>query len=59
MEERKIVGQIKTVQSKSLVSLDKSYRIIIETDNCSLMEAGTWPADESVKVSIERIPKGS
>ena len=52
------IGVIKKVESKSLVSLDKSYRILIETENGQLMEIGTWPGDETVKVTVQRMTKG-
>ena len=59
MEKVSFVGAIKKVEAKALVSLDKSYRILIETEDDQLMEAGIWPGDEVVRVSIERIPKGA
>lgn len=52
------IGVVKKVESKSLVSLDKSYRILIETENGQLMEVGTWPGDETVRVTVQRMPKG-
>lgn len=52
------IGIIRQVSSKALVSLDKSYRILIETENGQLMEVGTWPGDETVKVTVQRMPKG-
>jgi len=58
MDKVSFVGVIKKIEAKALVSLDKSYRILIETENGQLMEAGTWPGDEVVRVSIERVPKG-
>lgn len=51
------VGVVKKVESKSLVSMDKSYRILIETENGQLMEVGTWPGDETVRVTVERMAK--
>ena len=52
------IGVVKKVESKSLISLDKSYRILIETENGQLMEIGQWPGDETVKVTVQRMPKG-
>ncbi len=52
------IGVVKKVESKSLVSLDKSYRILIETENGQLMNIGTWPGDETVKVTVQRMTKG-
>lgn len=48
------IGTIREVKAKALMSLDKSYRIIIDTEEKSLLEAGGWPADETVSVTIER-----
>uniref|UniRef100_A0A6M3JUC8 Uncharacterized protein n=1 Tax=viral metagenome TaxID=1070528 RepID=A0A6M3JUC8_9ZZZZ len=59
MDKVSFVGIIKKVEAKALVSLDKNYRIQMDTENSALMEAGTWPADETVRVTIERVPKGS
>lgn len=58
MESIQFVGQVKEVKSKSLVSLDKSYRIIMESTQGQLLEVGLWPADENVRVTVERVPKG-
>ena len=53
------IGVVKKVESKSLVSLDKSYRILIETENGQLMDIGKWGGDELVQVNIQRIPKNN
>lgn len=45
---------IKEVKSKVTVTNDKVYRIILETDNPRLIEAGAWPANETVLISMER-----
>lgn len=45
---------IKEVKSKVTVTNDKVYRIILETDNHHLIEAGAWPPNETVMVSMER-----
>lgn len=58
MEQISFIGEVKKVESKKLVSLDKSYRIIMESTQGQLLEIGLWPADENVKVTIERMPKG-
>jgi hypothetical protein len=59
MDERiEFIGVIKQVSSKALVSLDKSARIILETEDLSIMDLGKWPADETVSVVICRNPKG-
>ena len=58
-EEVNFIGVIKKVESKSLVSMDKSYRILIETENGQLMDIGKWGGDELVKVNIQRIPRNN
>jgi len=45
---------IKEVKSRVTVTNDKVYRIILETDNNHLIEAGAWPSNETVRVSMER-----
>lgn len=58
MEEKiEFIGIVKEVKAKSLVSLDKSYRIVIETEEKILLQSGSWPADETVSVTICRNPK--
>ncbi len=57
MEQISFIGEVKKVESKKLISLDKSYRIILESTQGQLLEIGLWPADENVKVVIERMPK--
>ncbi len=58
MEEISFVAQVKEVKSKALVSLDKSARILLETENLDILDIGKWGGDELVKVSIQRMPKG-
>ena len=48
---------LKQVSAKSLASLDKFYRVILETEDVAALGAGAWPADETVSVHIERNPK--
>jgi len=48
------VGVVKEVKAKSLVSLDKSYRVVIETEDVNALGIGAWPANETVSVHIER-----
>ena len=55
-EPVEFIGQVKKVEAKSLVSLDKSYRITLDEDVAAL-KVGEWPADETVSVHIERNPK--
>jgi hypothetical protein len=45
---------IKEVKSKVTVTNDKVYRVILETDDFHLIEAGAWPPNETVKVTMER-----
>ena len=51
------VAVLKEVKAKALVSLDKSSRVMIETEDSGVMELGKWPADETVSVHIERNAK--
>ena len=57
MDVIEFIAQVKEVKAKALVSLDKSYRILLETEDASVLEVGKWPADETVSVRIERNPK--
>lgn len=57
-ENIEFIAVVKEVKSKALVSLDKSARIILETEDLSVMDLGKWPADETVSVAIFRNPKG-
>ena len=58
MDSISFVAIVKKVEAKALVSLDKSARITLDTDNMEVVEMGKWPGDECVKVIIERMPKG-
>jgi hypothetical protein len=51
------VATVKEVKSKALVSLDKSARIILETEELDILDIGKWPADETVSVTICRNSK--
>lgn len=57
-EKREFIATVREVKSKALVSLDKSARIILETEGLSVMDIGKWPADETIDVMICRNPKG-
>lgn len=57
-ESTRFIGVLKEVRAKSLVSLDKSYRVVLETEDVAALEVGAWPADETVTVTIERNVKG-
>ena len=57
-EKIEFIGVVKEVKSKALVSLDKSARIILETEDLSVLDVGKWPADETVSVTICRNLKG-
>jgi hypothetical protein len=58
MEEKiEFVAVVKEVKSKALISLDKSARIILETEDLNILDIGKWPADETVSVMICRNPK--
>jgi len=56
-EKIEFVAIVKQVSSKSLVSLDKSARILLETGELSVLDVGKWPADETVSVTICRNQK--
>lgn len=56
-EKIEFIGTVKEVKSKALVSLDKSARIVIDTEDLSILDVGKWPADETVSVMISRNPK--
>jgi hypothetical protein len=51
------IGIVKQVSAKSLASLDKSYRVVLETEEVAALEVGAFPADVTVSVHIERNPK--
>jgi hypothetical protein len=53
-EKIEFIGVIKEIRAKSLVSLDKSYRILLETENPNILDAGRWGGDETVSVIICR-----
>jgi hypothetical protein len=56
-EKIEFVAVVKQVSSKALVSLDKSARILLETDELNVLDIGKWGADETVSVMICRNPK--
>lgn len=56
-EKVEFIGVVKQVSSKALVSLDKSARIVLETDDLNILDVGKWGADETVSVTICRNPK--
>jgi len=56
-EKIEFVAIVKQVSSKSLVSLDKSARILLETGELGVLDVGKWPADETVSVTICRNQK--
>jgi predicted nucleic acid-binding protein len=56
-ENIEFIAIVKEVKAKALVSLDKSARIILETEDLSVMDLGKWPADETVSVAIFRNQK--
>lgn len=56
-EKVEFIGVVKQVSSKALVSLDKSARIVLETDDLNILDVGKWGADETVSVVICRNPK--
>jgi hypothetical protein len=56
-EKIEFIAVVKEVKSKALVSLDKSARIILETEELGVLDVGKWPADETVSVMICRNPK--
>lgn len=56
-EKVEFIAVVKEVKSKALISLDKSARIILETEELGILDIGKWPADETVSVMICRNPK--
>lgn len=48
------IGIIKEVKSRTTITNDKVYRIILETDDPQLIETGAWPSMETVLVTLER-----
>jgi hypothetical protein len=54
MDELSFIAVVKEVKSKALVSLDKSVRVLLETEDVETLELGKWPADETVTVKIVR-----
>lgn len=51
-------GLRKGVQQRTLVSLDNSYTLKIETWDPRVMIMGGWGADEIIRVRCERVRKG-
>lgn len=49
----KIEAIIKEAKSKSLVSGDKSYRILLETRDPEAMRLATLPGDREFAVTVE------
>lgn len=49
----KFEALVREVKSKSLVSGDKSYRILLEGIDPKMMEAMAMPSDREVRVMIE------
>lgn len=47
------IGIVKQVTAKSLVSGDRSFRVLLETEDVHALEAGSIPGDQVVKVTIE------
>ncbi len=58
MDRIEFIAEVKKVEAKTLISLDKAARIILETANLTILDVGKWRGDEVVKVTIERVPKG-
>ena len=56
-EKIEFVAVVKEVKSKSLISLDKSARIILETEELGILDIGKWGGDETVSVTICRNQK--
>jgi len=56
-DSTEFIAVVKEVKAKALVSLDKSFRITLDSEDAATMQIGTWPADETVKVKIERMCK--
>ena len=50
----KFEGIIREVKARVSASNDKVFRVVIEAENPMILEAGSWPADETVDVIIER-----
>jgi len=57
-EKIEFVAVVKQISCKTLVSLDRSIRLILETENLASLNAAKWGGDELVKITIERIVKG-
>lgn len=49
----KFKAEIIEVKSKKLASLDRGYRIVLETDESSVMTLGVLDADVVVDVTVE------
>lgn len=52
----RLTALVKQVTSKALVSGDKSFRIVLETDDPKALEAGTYAGDRTVEVEIKESP---
>lgn len=53
VEMSKFLAEIKQVQSRKTPSLDLIYKIVLESDDPTLIDLGKLPADTMVKVTIE------
>lgn len=49
----KFLGQVKKVEAKNLVSLDKGIGILLYSGDIRAWEVGKIPADKNVIVTIE------
>jgi len=58
MDSIKVVfsALVKEVFIKALVSGDKSFRVVMQGDDIAMAQAGAFPADQHVKVTIELLP---
>lgn len=52
MANLKFTAEVKQVSSKKTASLDLIYRVVLETEDPSILSLGTLPADQLVNVEV-------
>jgi hypothetical protein len=55
MEDIKFRCQIKETKARSLVSGDKSYRVLLDGCDNAMLEMGAIPATATIEVSVKII----
>ena len=53
-DQIRFVAVVKEVKSKTSLSLDKVYRLVLETWDMAVVDAAKWGPTETVTVTLER-----